>query len=144
MPEITTALDIDATQEKVWAVISDLSRFEDWNTLHTRWEGGPPTALEQGVRITEVVTIKGIVDTIEFNTTDFQPPRSISLSGLGSTGSTVSLDFRVDPRGQEGCTVTLHIVFTSSMLFGPMGKLIGRAFRKQLDASLVKLAALTN
>ncbi|MEU1550655.1 SRPBCC family protein [Nocardia sp. NPDC005745] len=144
MPEITTSRDIDTSQDKVWATISDPSRFQDWNTLHTRWADGPPTTLAAGVRMTEVVTIKGIVDTIDFVTDDYQPPRLISLSGSGSTGSSVKLHFTVEPRGIDGCTVTLHISFNSSMLFGPMGKLIGRAFGKQLDASLAKLSAIVS
>ena len=53
-----------------------------------------------------------------------------------------ALDFAVTEQSASRCLVTLHIVFTSSVLFGPLGKVVERAFRKELNASLEKLAAV--
>lgn len=142
MPEITTSRTLDVAPGKAWAVVSDPSRFAEWNTLHTRWESEPPTSLEVGTAVTEVVTIKGVVDTIEFTATAYDPPRFVQLEGNGSTGSSVQLDFTVDPEGDGACVATLHVVFTSSILFGPLGSIIQKAFRKQLDKSLEKLDSL--
>ncbi|MGU3294709.1 type II toxin-antitoxin system Rv0910 family toxin [Williamsia sp. M5A3_1d] len=142
MPEITTSRTLQASQEKAWAVISDPSRFAEWNTLHTSWGAEPPTELAVGVGVVETVTIKGVVDTIDFTTTAYDAPRFVQLEGSGSTGSTVQLDFAVDPEGDSSCTATLHVIFSSSILFGPLGKIIEKAFRKQLDKSLEKLDGL--
>ncbi|MEH3155243.1 MAG: SRPBCC family protein [Gordonia paraffinivorans] len=142
MPEITTSRTLRVPAEKAWAVVSDPSRFAEWNTLHTRWASEPPTSLESGTAVTEVVTIKGVVDTIDFTTTAYDPPRFVQLEGNGSTGSSVQLDFTVDPTGPDACVATLHVVFTSSIIFGPLGSIIQKAFRKQLDKSLEKLDSL--
>ncbi|WP_439032116.1 type II toxin-antitoxin system Rv0910 family toxin [Gordonia terrae] len=142
MPEITTTASLNAPQEKAWAVISDPSRFAEWNTLHTSWGSEPPSELSVGVTLTEVVTIKGVVDTIDFTTTVYETPRFVQLEGSGSTGSTVQLDFTVDPDGENACVATLHVIFSSSILFGPLGKIIEKAFRKQLEKSLEKLDTL--
>jgi len=141
MPEITTSREIDASQSAVWALVSNPRRFADWNTLHLKWDEEPPAELTTGVRVVDVVKIKGIVDTIAFTVDDIRNPEFLSLSGSGSTGSTVVLDVSVTAGSATGCLVTLHIVFTSSVLFGPLGKVVEKAFRKQLDASLDKLAA---
>ncbi|UMB70982.1 type II toxin-antitoxin system Rv0910 family toxin [Mycobacterium paraterrae] len=141
MPEITTSQEIDAPQDAVWSLVSNPQRFADWNTLHLRWDEEPPAELINGARIVDVVKIKGIVDTIAFTVDDVRHPEFLSLSGSGSTGSTVVLDVTVTEQSPTHCVVTLHIVFTSSVLFGPLGKVVERAFRKQLDASLDKLAA---
>jgi uncharacterized protein YndB with AHSA1/START domain len=140
MPEITTSREIDAPQPLVWSVVSNPQRFADWNTLHQRWGEEPPVTLSKGVRVVDVVKIKGIVDTIDFMTEDFRAPDFLALSGKGSTGSSVVLDFTVSEQSVERSLVTLHIVFTSSVLFGPLGKVVERAFRKELNASLEKLA----
>jgi carbon monoxide dehydrogenase subunit G len=140
MPEITTSREIDAPQDDVWSVVSNPQRFADWNTLHQRWNEEPPATLSKGVRVVDVVKIKGIVDIIDFTTEDFRAPEVLSLSGKGSTGSSVVLEFMVSQQNAERSLVTLHIVFTSSVLFGPLGKVVERAFRKELDASLEKLA----
>ena len=142
MPEITTTRTLHTSQEKAWAVISAPSRFEEWNTLHTRWGAEPPTELGLGTKIVEVVTIKGVVDTIDFTTSAYDAPRYVQLEGSGSTGSTVQLDFTVEPNGDNACNATLHIIFDSSILFGPLGKIIQKAFSKQLDKSLDKLSEL--
>lgn len=142
MPEITTSRTLDVAAEKAWAVVSDPSRFAEWNTLHTRWGSEPPTSLEVGTRVTEVVTIKGVVDTIDFTTTACDAPRFVQLEGNGSTGSSVQLGFTVEPDGADRCVATLHVVFSSSILFGPLGTIIQKAFRKQLDKSLEKLDGL--
>ncbi|MFT4397083.1 SRPBCC family protein [Gordonia lacunae] len=139
MPEITTRRTLNVAAQKAWALVSDPSRFAEWNTLHTRWESEPPTSLELGTRVTEVVTIKGVVDRIDFTTTAYDAPRYVQLEGNGSTGSSVQLDFAIDPEGTEACVATLHVVFTSSILFGPLGSIIRKAFRKQLDESLERL-----
>jgi uncharacterized protein YndB with AHSA1/START domain len=141
MAEITITRDIDAPQADVWTIVADPSRFADWNTLHTKWVTPPPHALAVGVVMTEVVTIKGVVDTITFTTEEFTPPRQVGLSGSGSTGSTVWLVFTVEELPGGRSTVSLHIKFESPMLFGPLNKIIERAFRKQLEASLQRLSS---
>jgi carbon monoxide dehydrogenase subunit G len=140
MPEITTSQEIDAPQAHVWSVVSNPHRFADWNTLHDKWAEEPPATLCKGSRVVDVVKIKGIVDTIDFTTEDFRAPEFLSLSGNGSTGSSVVLEFTVSEQTVERSLVTLHIVFTSSVLFGPLGRVVERAFRKELSASLEKLA----
>ncbi len=141
MPEVTTSRAIDASQSAVWSLVSNPQRFAEWNTLHLRWDEVPPAELTAGARVVDVVKIKGIVDTIAFTVDDIRVPEFLSLSGSGSTGSTVVLDVSVTDGAATGCLVTLHIVFSSSVLFGPLGKVVEKAFRTQLDASLDKLAA---
>lgn len=144
MPEITTSREIDAPQALTWSAVSNPQRFAEWNTLHLRWDDEPPAELTKGARLVDVVKIKGIVDTIEFTADDVRSPEFLSLSGSGSTGSSVVLDFAVTEQSASRCVVTLHIVFTSSVLFGPLGKVVERAFRKELNASLEKLATVVS
>jgi hypothetical protein len=39
MPQIVTAIDIDAAPARVWEVLSDIARYDEWNPLVTEVKG---------------------------------------------------------------------------------------------------------
>jgi hypothetical protein len=142
MPEVHLREEFAASPSDVWAIVSDLSRYPDWNLLHTRWVEPPPSVVETGATMVEVVTVKGMPDTITFTATDVDEPRLVRLTGQGTMGSTVVLELLIEPRGDSGSTVELNLSVTSSLLFGPVGRLIERAFRGKLVESIERLESL--
>lgn len=142
MAHVTLSRTLPSPPDRTWDVVSDPSRFEEWNALHSAWVTGPPERLEVGSSMVETVVIKGVRDTITFVADVVDEPRHVRLSGNGTLGSTVRLDFTIEPASGERSTVTLDLEFTSSMLFGPVGRLIERAFHAQLETSLETLAGL--
>jgi hypothetical protein len=142
MPEVNLREEFAAPPSDVWAIVSDLSRYPDWNLLHTRWVEPPPTVVEAGATMVEVVTVKGMPDTITFTATEVAEPRLVRLTGQGTMGSTVVLELVIEPRGDSGSTVELNLSVTSSLLFGPVGRLIERAFRVKLVESIERLESL--
>jgi carbon monoxide dehydrogenase subunit G len=144
MAKTTTSKDIDATPDKVWAIIADPSRYAEWNTLHTSWKGDPPTQLSEGAQMTEVLTIMGMANTITFTTDAYDAPHSLTISGEGMAGAKVALTLSVQPHGDASSVCTLDAEFISAMMVGAIGKAIERASKKELDASLDKLAALVS
>jgi uncharacterized protein YndB with AHSA1/START domain len=91
MASIETSRIIDASQTNVWDVVADPRKFEQWNTLHTRWEGEPPRELALGSQVTEVVSIMKIPNTVTFTAVAFEPPNQVSLAGKGTGGINVAL-----------------------------------------------------
>jgi hypothetical protein len=142
MPEVHLREEFAAPPSVVWAIVSDLSRYPDWNLLHTRWVEPPPVVVETGATMVEVVTVKGMPDTITFTATEVEEPRLVRLTGQGTMGSTVVLELIIEPRGDSGSTVELNLSVTSSLLFGPVGRLIERAFRVKLVESIERLESL--
>jgi uncharacterized protein YndB with AHSA1/START domain len=142
MPDVNLREEFAAPPSNVWAIVSDLSRYPDWNLLHTRWVEPPPTVVETGATMVEVVTVKGMPDTITFTATEVDEPRLIRLTGQGTMGSTVVLELAIEPLGDSGSTVELNLSVTSSLLFGPVGRLIERAFRTKLVESIERLESL--
>jgi carbon monoxide dehydrogenase subunit G len=142
MASIKTSKVIDAPQTQVWDVVADPGKFEQWNTLHTGWEGEPPTELALGSQVTEVVTIMKIPNTVNFTAVAFEPPNEVSLAGKGTGGMKVSLTFSVSPEGEGRSVATITVDVAGALLFGPMGKRIERSLISELDASLDKIAEM--
>jgi hypothetical protein len=144
VPDVDVHLtqDLAAPPTTVWSVVSDLTLYPDWNLLHTRWVEPPPTVIEAGATMVEVVTVKGVPDTITFTATQVREPTSIRLDGKGTLGSTVVLELAIDARGDDASVMTLQLSVASSMLFGPVGRLMERAFRQRLVESVERLESL--
>lgn len=132
---------IDAPFEKVWEIATDLKRWEEWNTLFTKWKGDVPDSMQQGTQMTAVLTIMGMANTITLTVDEYDPPRIVVMSGTGMAGAKVSLTLAVDAEG-DTTQMKARADFESQMMVGAIGKAIERAAKKELDASLEKLAEI--
>lgn len=135
--------EIAATQDKVWTVLANPSRFEEWLTLHTKWKEEPPTEVSQGSQLTEVVTIMGMPNTITWTVENYDAPNTLTISGAGMAGAKVTFVLSVAAQG-EGSVVTIDAEFISQMMVGAIGGAIERNAVKELDASLANLAGLVS
>lgn len=134
--------EFPASQDKVWAVISDPTRFEEWLTLHTKWKEAPPAQLSKGATMAEVLTIMGMANTINFTIDEYDAPNTTKFSGTGMAGAKITFTLTVEPKGDDASIVTLDAEFISQMMVGAIGGAIERASTKELEASLDKLATL--
>lgn len=132
---------INAPAEKVWALVTDLDRWEEWNTLFTKWKGEVPTSVEKGTQMTAVLTIMGMANTITLTADEYDPPKLVSMSGTGMAGAKIALTMSVDADG-DAANLKAQADFESQMMVGAIGKAIERAAKKELDASLEKLAVI--
>lgn len=142
MASIETSKTIDAPQAQVWDVVADPRKFEQWNTLHTRWEGEAPTELALGSVVTEVVSIMKIPNIVTFTAVAFEPPHHVTLSGKGTGGMKVSLTFSVEPDGDSRAVAAITVDVAGALLFGPMGKRVEKTLVAELNASLDKIAEM--
>ena len=141
MAQSNSSLEIPASQDKVWALLSDPSRFEEWLTVHTKWKDEPPTSLSQGAQMTEVVSIMGMPNTITWTTDEYDAPKSLKISGNGMAGAKVSFTLSVEEAG-ESSVATIDAEFISQMMVGAIGAAVERTAAKELVQSLANLSAL--
>ena len=151
MPEIVRTIDLPATVDKLWEKLSDINNFEDWMTIHTSFKGEVPAAgqIKAGDTYTEVVTLMGMANTIEWTVREAVTPEevlstkkgSFRVTGTGMAGVEATIEVGVD--GTEGDTtrVDLNAKFIGQMLVGAIGNAIDKAVGEELDASLEKLKA---
>lgn len=142
MASSNVSREFAASQDKVWAVISDPTRFEEWLTLHTKWKEAPPAQLSKGATMAEVLTIMGMANTIDFTVDEYDAPNTTKFSGTGMAGAKIAFTLTVEPKGDDASIATLDAEFISQMMVGAIGGAIERASTKELEASLDKLTAL--
>jgi len=141
MAKVAVTKHVSAPQETVWATLADPTRFEDWLTLHERWKEQPPAAITLGSKLVEILSIMGMTNTITFTVDTFDAPNSVSMSGTGMAGATISLTLAVES-ADTGSEVTIEAEFISQMMVGAIGGAIERASTRELDASLEKFSTL--
>ena len=142
MADITVSRSFTTPQQQLWDTISDPSRFEEWLTLHEKWKAEPPTRLEKGSTMSEVLSIMNMPNTIEFTVTEYDAPHKTSFSGTGMAGAEITFTLRVESDEKSASTAYIDAQFVSQMMVGAVGGAIERASKKELDASLEKLAGL--
>lgn len=141
MAHVNVSKEIPASQDAVWKVISNPQRFEEWLTLHTKWKSEPPAELALGSTISEVVTIMGMANTIDWNVDAYDAPNTMTISGAGMAGAQITFTLSVAAAG-DNAVATIDAEFISQMMVGAIGGAIERASVKELDESLDKLATL--
>ncbi|SDZ17462.1 Polyketide cyclase / dehydrase and lipid transport [Amycolatopsis xylanica] len=141
MGQISASVDLPAAPDKVWAEFSNPNNFEKWLTIHTKWKGDVPTEFAKGAKVSEVVTMLGMPNTIEWTVDEFEAPNKLSISGTGMAGVKVKFDLSVvDAPG--GSKASIDAEFTGQMIVGALGKAVEKDGKKNLDASLAKFAEL--
>lgn len=141
MAQAHVTKQISASQSDVWTVLSNPRHFEDWLTLHTKWKVDPPATLEKGSKISEVLTIMGMANTIDWNVDEFDAPHTMKISGTGMAGAKVTFTLSVEAEGDVS-VASVDAEFISQMMVGAIGGAVERASVKELNESLDKLAAL--
>jgi carbon monoxide dehydrogenase subunit G len=141
MASVTATVEFAALPEKVWATMSDPNRYEEWLTIHQSWRGEIPAELTVGTKLTEIVSVMGMANKIEWTVEVYEPPSTVKISGTGMAGVQVSFTLSVSPT-ESGSRAAIEAEFTGQMVVGAIGAAVEKQSKKELDASLAKLAEL--
>jgi uncharacterized protein YndB with AHSA1/START domain len=143
MAKVDVTRDISAPQEKVWALLSNPSSYPDWLTIHDGWRGDVPTEVSQGSTFTEMCTVMGMTNKIDWTVTEYVAPSALKISGTGLAGAKISFTMTVETDGDDS-KANIDAEFEGQMVVGAVGKAIERSARKEVEASLDKLGALVS
>ena len=82
MAAITDSVEINRRPEDVFAYIDELERHGEWQEeiVSVRVEGGSPTKV--GTRAIEVRKVPGRDQTVTYEITEHDPPRSFAFHGI--------------------------------------------------------------
>ncbi|WP_338694204.1 SRPBCC family protein [Streptomyces sp. Q6] len=140
MAEVSAEARIDAPTEKVWATLTDFSRYGEWNATHTNFPQGAPTSLEAGGRFEENMKLMGFPAEVTWTVEDLEAARTLAIRGKGPMGVNVGTRYTLTPDG-EATTVRIDGEFTGAAVSLMAGKLKDSA-TAALNESLRKLNGL--
>jgi len=143
MAQVTATVEFAAAPEKVWAFMSTPQRFGEWLTIHQDWRGELPEELSVGTKLTEIVSVMGMANKIEWTVQEYAPASSVRICGTGMAGVQVSFTLSVRPT-DTGCAARIDAEFTGQLVVGAIGAAVEKSSKKELDASLAKLAELVS
>jgi carbon monoxide dehydrogenase subunit G len=135
MAKVEVSKSIAAPGEKVWAVLANPTSYADWLTIHDEWRGPVPTELTEGSTFTEMCTVMGMTNKIDWTVVEFAAPSVLKISGTGLAGAKISFTMTVVPDG-DSSTAGIDAEFEGQMVVGEIGKAV--------EASLEKLAGLVS
>ncbi|GAB3386931.1 type II toxin-antitoxin system Rv0910 family toxin [Amycolatopsis echigonensis] len=82
---VTQALPVDP--QKAWDALSDLAGWENWLSIHQNWKSELPAEVTEGTRVTEVVSVMGMANKIEWTITHVDAPHTVTTRAPGWPGS---------------------------------------------------------
>jgi len=141
MAAVNAEVTLPASAEKVWSVLSDLNRFDEWLTIHAGWSGDVPAEIVAGTKITEKVMLLGMANKIEWTVDAFDAPSLVRMSGTGMAGVKVGMSIEVTPDG-DNSVANIETQFEGQMVVGALGMAVEKDAKKNLDESIAKLASL--
>jgi carbon monoxide dehydrogenase subunit G len=141
MAKLSSSIEVPLSPEKAWEAASNLSRYDEWLSIHRFWRSALPENLEKGTKISSIVEVKGMLNRVNWTIVHFNPPESLTLNGDGKGGVKVKLIAKIKPAG-DGSLVSFDIHLGGAALFGPIGMVVAAALRSDIAQSLEKFKAV--
>ncbi|MEU1949698.1 SRPBCC family protein [Streptomyces sp. NPDC020125] len=140
MAEVSAQIRIEAPAEKVWARLTDVSTYGDWNATHTSFPRGGPATLEVAATYEENMKLMGFPAEVTWTVEECEPARLLATRGKGPMGVNLTMRYSLTPDG-DTTTVRVDGEFTGAAVSLMAGKLKDSA-TSALNESLRKLSAL--
>jgi uncharacterized protein YndB with AHSA1/START domain len=141
MATVDVSVKSDLPPDDAWALASDLDRFDEWLTIFGGWRSDVPDQIEEGTRVASCIKVKGFRNVIHWEVTEYEPPRRLELKGSGRGGVRIALTLTVDP-DKPGSVYHLVANLTGALLNGPVGRLVAKVLKSDVDKSVANLAQL--
>ncbi|WP_324197463.1 SRPBCC family protein [Nocardia cyriacigeorgica] len=105
---------VNATREKVWALISRPDQLKTWVPNHDFWIGEVPATFTLGVTVRAQATITSIIHELDLTVTECLPPERLELSGIGLTGNHFTYSISLAEARNSPTVVTLETRYTGA------------------------------
>jgi hypothetical protein len=141
MAKVSVSIETSADPERVWALVIDLPRVAEWNTMHEGFTGDVPPKLEEGVTYKQRVKLMGMASEMSWLVTEVEAPGKVVQAGDGPMGVKAHNRVYVEPAG-AGSKVTIENEFQGPALKGPMAMMVEKQAGASAKASLAKFVEL--
>ncbi|MGD1284194.1 SRPBCC family protein [Mycobacterium seoulense] len=141
MARVDVSVTSQVAPEAAWKLASDLSRFGEWMTIFAGWRGAVPETIEEGTCVSSCVKVKGFRNVIHWTVTRYDEPKAIELQGRGRGGIRLGVAMTVTDN-DSGTDFHLTADLRGGLLSGPIGGLVARVLRSDVEKSVRNLVAL--
>jgi carbon monoxide dehydrogenase subunit G len=141
--KVERTVEIAAPPERVYDVVMDPRRLEDWVTIHHSLDDAEPGALETGSELTQCLKLAGRRFHVRWRVVENDPCRRVVWEGHGPVHSHARVVYGFASNGNG-----TRFSYTNEydLPGGPLGRIAGGALRrvtvKELDGSLERLKQL--
>jgi uncharacterized protein YndB with AHSA1/START domain len=90
MGHVSIDMEIEATPEEVWTIVSDPRNLPKWDRHILSVRGVPDDGLAEGVRYTTELKMLGVRGTIEAEVLEIEPPKRSRIRLRGLLDATVN------------------------------------------------------
>ncbi len=141
--KVERSVEVDAPPERVYDVVMDPRRLEDWVTIHHSLDEAPHGPLEAGSELTQCLRLAGRRIHVRWKVVENDPCRRVVWEGKGPVHSHARVIYEFEPN-EEGTRFSYTNEY--DLPGGPLGRLAGGAVRrvtaKEVDGSLERLKQL--
>ena len=145
MSEVKAQIDIAAPPEKVWDVVMDPDRLDEWVTIHRKIHSadtGPP---QEGAKMVQSLCLRGANFKVKWELAECDGPRHAAWEGRGPMQSRARTVYDLKDDGNGGTRFLYTNEFKAPG--GPLGAaasrvLVGGLPEREANASLEKLKSL--
>lgn len=141
MPKISVSTTSSAAPERVWQVLTDLSRTPEWNSMHDGFTGDVPSTIDVGTTYKQKVKLMGMPAEMAWRVTDVVEPKELAQSGDGPMGVKSKNRFLIEP-ADGGSQITYEMEFAGPALAGPMAAMLEKQATNSAKQALEKLTTL--
>ena len=141
--KIERTVDLAAVPEKVYDLIMDPSRLEDWVTIHHHLEDAPPAPLEKGSQVHQCLKLAGKKFKVHWTVVENRPCKHVVWEGQGPVFSRARVIYGFEPQGEGTRFSYTNEYDLPGGAFGRVaGRTVSRVTGKEVDGSLRKLKSL--
>jgi carbon monoxide dehydrogenase subunit G len=136
-------VQLEAPPERVYDLVMDPDRLDEWVTIHDHLENAPSGQLEEGSQLTQCLRLAGSRFKVHWTVVQNDRCRRVVWEGKGPVASHARVVYEFEPNG-EGTRFSYANEY--ELPGGPLGRLaertVSRMTRKALDGSLQRLKSL--
>jgi carbon monoxide dehydrogenase subunit G len=135
--------EIDAPAERVYELVMDPHRLEDWVTIHDHLEDAPDGSLRKGSKLTQCLRLAGRRFRVRWTVVENEPCRRVVWEGRGPVRSRARVVYEFE-EGDGGTRFSYSNEY--HLPGGPLANLaepvVRRVTGKELDHTLERLKQL--
>jgi carbon monoxide dehydrogenase subunit G len=140
---VERTVQIAAPPGRIYDVVMNPGRLQEWVTIHQSLEGSVPDRLKRGSKLTQCLKLAGRRFRVRWTVVENEPRQRVVWEGRGPVGSKARVEYRFAENG-DGTRFTYvnHYELPGGRLGRLAGRPVARITAKELDGSLQRLKSL--